>query len=198
MHPCNGAGAALPHPRQRAPGTRRLTPTPSRPVPSCPPPRARVAAAATIPGLPSLQSLDLSGNTLSILRELEHLQPLANLNSLSIAANPLSKLPHTKDFAVYHLRQLSVLDREAITMEHRSEARERFDRPDASVHPGSALGGPEAEKIQRNSARLQSEVRACVRVCKCVSVWYAGPIRVQSIHEWTVHGPSTCRYYDAS
>jgi hypothetical protein len=82
-------------------------------------------------------------------------------------------------------------------MEHRSEARERFDRPDASVHPGSALGGPEAEKIQRNSARLQSEVRACVRVCECVSVWHAGPIRVQSIHEWTVHGPSTCRYYDA-
>ena len=195
MHPCNGAGAALPHPLQRAPGTRRLTPTPSRPVLS--PAACARRRRRHYPGLPSLQSLDLSGNTLSILRELEHLQPLANLNSLSIAANPLSKLPHTKDFAVYHLRQLSVLDREAITMEHRSEARERFDRPDASVHPGSALGGPEAEKIQRHSARLQSEVRACVRVCECVSVWYAGPIRVQSIHEWTVHGPSTCRYYDA-
>jgi hypothetical protein len=75
----------------------------------------------------ALQKLDMSGNNLSVLREVEHLKKLSNLRNVSLSTNPLAKLPHFKHYVTFHLRTLSVLDFAQITAQDRAAACERFD-----------------------------------------------------------------------
>jgi hypothetical protein len=75
----------------------------------------------------ALQKLDLSGNNLSVLREVEHLKRISNLRNLCLGTNPLAKLPHFKHYVIFHLRTLSVLDFAQVNAQDRTAACERFD-----------------------------------------------------------------------
>ncbi|KAG7385688.1 hypothetical protein PHYPSEUDO_001142 [Phytophthora pseudosyringae] len=77
-------------------------------------------------GLTMLEVLNLSGNNLGTLREVDVLGPLANLVSCSLAANPFCRLPTYKDYVVCKIRSLERLDDVEISRVARDRAAKRF------------------------------------------------------------------------
>lgn len=77
-------------------------------------------------GLTLLKVLNLSGNNLNTLREVDALAPLSNLLSCSLAANPFCRLPTYKDYAICKIRSLERLDEVEISQAGRDRAAKRF------------------------------------------------------------------------
>ncbi|KAL3666800.1 hypothetical protein V7S43_008420 [Phytophthora oleae] len=77
-------------------------------------------------GLTMLEMLNLAGNNLGTLREVDVLAPLANLVSCSLAANPFCRLPTYKDYVICKIRSLERLDEVAISQVARDRAAKRF------------------------------------------------------------------------
>ncbi|KAL4095390.1 hypothetical protein PRIC1_008764 [Phytophthora ramorum] len=86
-------------------------------------------------GLTRLEVLNLSGNNLGTLREVDALAPLTNLLSCSLAANPFCRLPTYKDYVICKVRSLERLDDVEISRVARDRAAKRF---------GSAMFSQEA------------------------------------------------------
>lgn len=62
------------------------------------------------------------------LSELAKLKPIPDLTQLTIAENPLSQLPHSRMYIIFHLRSLEVLDSQNVTGQERQYAKERFEQ----------------------------------------------------------------------
>ena len=60
------------------------------------------------------------------LNELSRLKILPDLVQLSLADNPLSELPHSRAYVIFHIRTLEILDGQPISAMDRSKAKERF------------------------------------------------------------------------
>ena len=60
------------------------------------------------------------------LQEVSKLHSLKNLTQMTIAENPVSRLPHCRSYLVFHLRTLEGLDGQGITLQERHVAQTRF------------------------------------------------------------------------
>uniref|UniRef100_K1Q2Y9 Paramyosin n=1 Tax=Magallana gigas TaxID=29159 RepID=K1Q2Y9_MAGGI len=78
--------------------------------------------------LRALRTLHLGKNNLQSLSELAKLKPLPDLTQLTVAENPVAGLPHYRQYLVYHLRTLEVLDSQPVTERDRQMARDRFEQ----------------------------------------------------------------------
>ncbi|KAH9157447.1 hypothetical protein AeRB84_000693 [Aphanomyces euteiches] len=76
-----------------------------------------------------LQDLNLAGNGISVLKHVELLASLLNLQALNLSTNPLTALNSYKEFIVFTLPNLSILDSQSITDELRDKSRRRFTGP---------------------------------------------------------------------
>ena len=79
-----------------------------------------------------LEVLDLSGNNLSLLREMQALSSLEHLHELSALGNKMCELPHYREYVVYTLRSLSSLDTREVTAAERHASVSRFSTKDDS------------------------------------------------------------------
>ncbi|RDD43485.1 Centriolin [Trichoplax sp. H2] len=87
----------------------------------------------TIPGstmkkLKSLQVFRISNNHVSTMGPIRKLRPLRDLVQLSMDGNPVCKLPHFQELAIYHLTTLEILNERTITNGERVKAKQRFDQ----------------------------------------------------------------------
>ncbi|XP_061184132.1 centriolin-like [Saccostrea echinata] len=78
--------------------------------------------------LRALRTLHLGKNNLQSLSELAKLKPLPDLTQLTVAENPVAQLPHYRQYLVFHLRTLEVLDSQPVTERDRQMARDRFEQ----------------------------------------------------------------------
>ncbi|NWI09549.1 CNTRL protein, partial [Crypturellus soui] len=77
--------------------------------------------------LRSLRILNLEQNKISSLHDIAKLKPLQDLTSLSVANNPVARLPHYRLYTIFHLRALETLEGQPVTNHDRQEALERFN-----------------------------------------------------------------------
>ncbi|NWJ04722.1 CNTRL protein, partial [Crypturellus undulatus] len=77
--------------------------------------------------LRSLRILNLEQNKISSLHDIAKLKPLRDLTSLSVANNPVARLPHYHLYTIFHLRALETLEGQPVTNHDRQEALERFN-----------------------------------------------------------------------
>ncbi|XP_028394639.1 centriolin-like [Dendronephthya gigantea] len=80
----------------------------------------------TIKKIRTLKLLNLSNNKLESLLEVTKLRPLQDLTNLNLQDNPFNSLPHYRQFVIYQLRSLEILDNQKVTKEERREADTRF------------------------------------------------------------------------
>ena len=75
--------------------------------------------------------------------EITKLRPLQDLTNLDLQGNPFSSLPHYRQFVIYQLRSLDVLDNQTVTKEERRQADMRFAQGEVSERPNfSDRGSP--------------------------------------------------------
>ena len=67
------------------------------------------------------------------LRDVENLVNLRNLCVLSVDGNPIMDLPHARLFIIYHLPNLEVLNGDAVGLDERQAAADRFARGKRSL-----------------------------------------------------------------
>ena len=72
------------------------------------------------------------------LSELAKLKPLPDLTHLTVAENPVAQLPHYRQYLVFHLRTLEVLDSQPVTERDRHLARDRFEQGQCSQQRASS------------------------------------------------------------
>ncbi|PRP77570.1 centriolin [Planoprotostelium fungivorum] len=78
--------------------------------------------------LQNLRILRLARNQISSLNEITSIGALKNLTSLNLEGNPVCSLPHYRLSVIFHLPNLEILDGEAIDVDDRRRARDRFSR----------------------------------------------------------------------
>ena len=59
------------------------------------------------------------------------MRPLQDLTNLDLQGNPLCSLPHYREFVIYQLRSLDVLDGQKVSREERRQADVRFAQGEA-------------------------------------------------------------------
>ncbi|GMF14538.1 unnamed protein product [Phytophthora lilii] len=112
-------------------------------------------------GLTMLEVLNLSGNNLGTLREVDVLAPLANLVSCSLAANPFCRLPTYKDYVVCKIRSLERLDDVEISRVARDRAAKRFGNAifsqDACLREADRAHEDEQNRLLEAQSALEAE-----------------------------------------
>ena len=96
--------------------------------------------------LKSLRTLKVAKNQLQSLEEFSKLRPLKDLTQLTIADNPVTRIPHCRPYLVFHLRTLDSIDGQNITRHERETSDKRFSQ--------EAVEELEAQ-IQREEQRLK-------------------------------------------
>ncbi|XP_015607881.1 probable U2 small nuclear ribonucleoprotein A' [Cephus cinctus] len=76
--------------------------------------------------IPNLETLMLTGNMIQELGDLEPLIPLKNLTNLCLLQNPVSAKPQYRQYIIYRLPQLRLLDFRKIKQKEREAALEYF------------------------------------------------------------------------
>ncbi|XP_034946049.1 probable U2 small nuclear ribonucleoprotein A' [Chelonus insularis] len=76
--------------------------------------------------IPNLETLMLTGNMIQELGDLDPLIPLKNLQSLCLLQNPVSAKSQYRQYVIYRLPQLRLLDFRKIKQKEREEAIEYF------------------------------------------------------------------------
>ncbi|ETV77573.1 hypothetical protein, variant [Aphanomyces astaci] len=122
----------------------------------------------SIQQLTRLQCLNLSGNGLAVLKQVEILAPLINLHTLHLCANPLSVLQSYRDYVVFTLLALSTLDGQPITVDQRERSRRRFTGPlphdeirresDRLIHQDQLELEEKQDLLEAENARLKTEL----------------------------------------
>ncbi|XP_078082504.1 centriolin [Mustelus asterias] len=95
--------------------------------------------------LRSLCILNLKQNNITSLQDVTKLKPLKELISLTLADNPIARLPHYRLYVIYHLRSLNCLDGQPVTTQERQEAHDRFNLE-------------ELEKLEKELERKMKEI----------------------------------------
>nr|CEL66849.1 TPA: Cell wall surface anchor family protein, related [Neospora caninum Liverpool] len=81
---------------------------------------------SNLEGFESLTQLFLSNNRLSDFRSIIHLGSRGGLKVLDLAGNPLCMLPDYRDYTLYLLSGLKILDGTAVNSKHQVHIREAF------------------------------------------------------------------------
>ncbi|RLN89892.1 hypothetical protein BBJ28_00005953 [Nothophytophthora sp. Chile5] len=114
-----------------------------------------------IASLALLETLNLAGNNLSKLREVDVLAPLANLHVCSLAANPFCRLPTYKDYVVSKIQSLERLDDMQISPAAREKACKRFGAAlysqDACLREADRAHEHEHNKLLEAQSALEAE-----------------------------------------
>ncbi|XP_071115643.1 centriolin-like [Haliotis cracherodii] len=76
--------------------------------------------------LKALRNFNLGHNQLASLNELSKLKPIPDLTQLDVSGTPLSELPHSRLYIVFHLRTVATLDAAHVTAHERDLAQQRF------------------------------------------------------------------------
>ncbi|PFH33327.1 leucine rich repeat-containing protein [Besnoitia besnoiti] len=85
-----------------------------------------IAHVANLEGFDSLTQLFLSSNKLADFRSIVHLATVRDLKVLDVAGNPLCRLPDYRDYTLYLLSGLKILDGIAVNSQHQVQLREAF------------------------------------------------------------------------
>lgn len=80
--------------------------------------------------LPALHTLTLTNNPISDLSELAHLAKCSRLEYLSLMGNPVSREKHYREFLIWKLPQVRVLDFQRIKDKERERAKELMQTED--------------------------------------------------------------------
>ncbi|SPC63344.1 related to U2 snRNP protein A` [Ustilago sp. UG-2017b] len=80
--------------------------------------------------LPSLHSLTLTNNSISDLSELVHLAKCSKLEHLTLMGNPVGREQHYRNFVIWKLPQVRVLDFQRIRDKERQLAKELMETQD--------------------------------------------------------------------
>lgn len=111
--------------------------------------------------LEHLEVLNLAGNSLGVLNEVEPLSKLANLYECSFAANPFCKLPTYKAFVICKLPSLEKLDDAVVTESVREKSRRRFSdehfSKDARLREAGIAHAHEQNKLREARSALEAE-----------------------------------------
>ncbi|RLN72346.1 hypothetical protein BBJ28_00009818 [Nothophytophthora sp. Chile5] len=114
-----------------------------------------------IAGLTLLETLNLAGNNLSKLREVDVLEPLANLHVCSLAANPFCRLPTYKDYVLSKVQSLERLDDMQISPAAREKSCKRFGAAmysqDACLREADRAHEHEQNKLLEAQSALEAE-----------------------------------------
>ena len=78
--------------------------------------------------LKNLEVLRLARNRLCKLDDVDCLEQSKNLASFSISGNPIADLPHSRQYIIFKLPTLDVLDSGSISLQDRAGAEKRFSR----------------------------------------------------------------------
>ncbi|POM66124.1 Leucine-rich repeat protein [Phytophthora palmivora] len=112
-------------------------------------------------GLKMLEQLNLSGNNLGTLREVDVLAPLSNLLSCNLAANPFCRLPTYKDYVICKIRSLERLDDAEISRVARDRAAKRFSNAifsqDACLREAGRAHEDEQNRLLEAQSALEAE-----------------------------------------
>ncbi|KUF99558.1 Endoglucanase A [Phytophthora nicotianae] len=112
-------------------------------------------------GLTMLEVLNLSGNNLGTLREVDVLAPLANLLSCNLAANPFCRLPTYRDYVICKIRSLERLDDVEISRVARDRAAKRFGNAmfsqDACLREAGRVHEDEQSRLLEAQSALEAE-----------------------------------------
>lgn len=79
--------------------------------------------------IPNLETLILTGNQIQDLCDIDPLIKLKSLTTLSLLQNPVSAKAHYRQYLMYKLPQLRLLDFKKIKQKERDEAHEFFKTP---------------------------------------------------------------------
>ncbi|XP_058806725.1 probable U2 small nuclear ribonucleoprotein A' isoform X2 [Phymastichus coffea] len=79
--------------------------------------------------IPNLETLMLTGNMIQELGDIDPLKPLQNLATLCLLQNPISAKPHYRQYLIYKLPQLRLLDFRKIKQKERDETNAFFKSP---------------------------------------------------------------------
>ncbi|KAG7396653.1 hypothetical protein PHYBOEH_001937 [Phytophthora boehmeriae] len=111
--------------------------------------------------LTSIEVLNLSGNSLATLREVDVLAPLANLLACNLAANPFCRLPTYKDYVICKIRSLERLDDMPISTVARDRAAKRFGTAmfsqDACLREAGRVHESEQNRLLMAQSALEAE-----------------------------------------
>lgn len=114
-----------------------------------------------IVGLELLETLNLSGNNLSSLKEVDALSMLSNLHTLTLAANPFCKLLSYRDYVICKVPSLETLDDVAITLQAREKSRKRFSEAlfskDACLREVGLAHETEQNRLREAQSALEAE-----------------------------------------
>ncbi|KAL7683551.1 putative TATA box binding protein associated factor (TAF) [Plasmopara halstedii] len=124
-------------------------------------------------GLTVLKELNISGNNLSDLREVDVLAPLGNLLSCNLAANPFCRQPTYKDYIIFKIRFLERLDEAEVSQAARDRAAKRFRNATYSRNPSLR----EAEQHYENEHTCLLETQS---VLEAENLRLKGELQVKS------------------
>lgn len=104
----------------------------------------RITTIPKLPRLRSLQSLHLAGNRIAALTEIANLRALPSLSSVTLEGNPVAESPNSRAFAIHSSPSLDSVNGEAVCVEERQEASERFARGECTsrLHCGGCAAFP--------------------------------------------------------
>nr|CCA14235.1 conserved hypothetical protein [Albugo laibachii Nc14] len=80
-----------------------------------------------IASLTRLETFDISGNNLGIVKEISVLSELGNLSICSFAGNPFCALPYYRDYVIHKIKSLEYLDEGAVSLLMRKQSHRRFN-----------------------------------------------------------------------
>lgn len=103
--------------------------------------------------LPYLESLVLTNNALSDYTELSYARKLRHLRYLCLMGNPIAREKHYREFVVWRMPHLRVLDYRRITERERAVARQTFETQDGRL---TELATRLLGKGQRTTASLKT------------------------------------------
>nr|CAD2190308.1 unnamed protein product [Meloidogyne enterolobii] len=112
--------------------------------------------------LPKLSTLVLTNNNLSELGDIDSLAHLPKLEYLSLQGNPLTKLTNYRQYVIYKLKSVRVLDYQRIKLAERLAAKKLFkgeagSRLKRQIVRRSQITGSAAENIENVRARPSEE-----------------------------------------
>eukprot|EP00474_Spongospora_subterranea_P009945 CRZ10403.1 hypothetical protein [Spongospora subterranea] len=117
-----------------------------------------------------LMDFRLSRNKISVLDDVHALASTGNLTRLCIDGNPMMKLPHARQFVIFAIPSLDVLDGDSVLIADRKTATERFEREVLNqlqqkleavsiLHSGTLKQLSDAEAQLREDERIMLSLR---------------------------------------
>ena len=108
--------------------------------------------------LPYLVSLILTNNAISDFQEVSHLRRLRHMRYLCLMGNPVAREKHYREFVVWCMPHLRVLDYRRITERERAVARKTFVAPDGQLNQlALSLMGSKEPRTSRGAASLEPD-----------------------------------------